>query len=116
MPFSNFSSCLKLETIISAFHKTEKSADRAKCRPIGRLGVAMDFSMSSRNALRWAIDNLADKGDTFYIIHINPNSPDDSHSHLAKSGSPLIPLKSSFSRIAYIPTSIGPFNCLWSGC
>ncbi|GMJ05068.1 hypothetical protein HRI_004176000 [Hibiscus trionum] len=99
MPFSKFSSCLKLETIISAFHKIEKSADRAKCRPIGRLGVAMDFSMSSRNALRWAIDNLADKGDTFYIIHINPNSPDDSHSHLAKFGSPLGLLPSTSSNV-----------------
>ncbi|KAL4324462.1 hypothetical protein GQ457_11G007290 [Hibiscus cannabinus] len=57
-----------------------------------KVGVAMDFSVSSRNALRWAIDNLADKGDTFYIIHINHNSLDASQSHLAKSGSPLIPL------------------------
>lgn len=53
------------------------------------LGVAMDFSPSSRNALKWAIDNLVDNGDTLYLIHINPNS----HNQLfAKSGSPLIPL------------------------
>ncbi|XP_011019203.1 PREDICTED: universal stress protein A-like protein [Populus euphratica] len=53
------------------------------------IGVAMDFSPSSKNALKWAIDNLVDNGDTLYLIHINPNS----HNQLfAKSGSPLIPL------------------------
>ncbi|KAM7263727.1 hypothetical protein ACFE04_001410 [Oxalis oulophora] len=54
------------------------------------IGVAMDFSVSSKCGLQWAIDNLADEGDTIYIIHINLDQ--SKHDQLwAKTGSPLIP-------------------------
>ncbi|KAA8547665.1 hypothetical protein F0562_004094 [Nyssa sinensis] len=57
------------------------------------VGVGMDYSSSSKSALRWAIDNLIDDGDRIIIIHVlSPNSDPTNKQLFADTGSPLIPL------------------------
>ncbi|XP_062179984.1 universal stress protein PHOS34 [Phragmites australis] len=58
-----------------------------------RIGVAMDYSDSSKKALDWAIDNLLRRGDTLVVLHVLHHGGEEAQNTLwAKSGSPPIPL------------------------
>lgn len=60
------------------------------------IGVALDNSNTSKAALKWAIDNLVDRGDRVVIIHVLHKDKDKSVPAQKKlwedTGSPLIPL------------------------
>ncbi|XP_050372583.1 universal stress protein PHOS32 [Argentina anserina] len=60
-----------------------------------RIGVAVDFSPCSKAALKWAIDNVARKGDHLILIVVRPGGDLYEHGEMqlwAVSGSPFIPL------------------------
>jgi nucleotide-binding universal stress UspA family protein len=53
-----------------------------------KIGVAMDFSASSKKALCWAADNLLRKGDTLVLLHIQHRGRDEAkHVLWSHSGS-----------------------------
>ncbi|KAJ9564673.1 hypothetical protein OSB04_000639 [Centaurea solstitialis] len=57
------------------------------------IGIAMDYSPTSKSALKWAIDNLIESEDTIYIIIVlSPKSDPVNKKLFADTGSPLIPL------------------------
>lgn len=47
-----------------------------------QVGVAMDFSPTSKLALRWAIDNLINKNDHIIMINVQPLSADHTRKEL----------------------------------
>ncbi|KAJ4974308.1 hypothetical protein NE237_007482 [Protea cynaroides] len=58
------------------------------------LGLGMDYSPTSKAALRWAIDNLIQSADHLILIHVRSAKSDSDQKKLwGDSGSPLIPLE-----------------------
>ncbi|XP_011625267.1 universal stress protein PHOS32 [Amborella trichopoda] len=57
------------------------------------VGIGMDYSQSSKAALRWTVDNVLDHGDTLVLIHVQSPKADVPQKKLwENTGSPLVPL------------------------
>ncbi|XP_020234148.1 universal stress protein PHOS32 [Cajanus cajan] len=58
------------------------------------VGVAVDFSATSKLALRWAVDNLINRGDQIILINVQPPQSHHTRKELFEdTGSPLVPLE-----------------------
>ncbi|KAL7135397.1 hypothetical protein ABFS83_11G092600 [Erythranthe nasuta] len=58
------------------------------------VGVGMDYSATSKSALKWAIHDLVEDGDQIIMIHVASPKADPTNKQLfADTGSPLIPLE-----------------------
>ncbi|XP_041002474.1 universal stress protein PHOS34 [Juglans microcarpa x Juglans regia] len=56
------------------------------------IGIGMDYSPTSKAALRWAIDNIIQEGDLIILIHVQPPKSDHTRKKLFEdTGSPLVP-------------------------
>ncbi|KAG0463267.1 hypothetical protein HPP92_018755 [Vanilla planifolia] len=59
-----------------------------------RVGVAVDFSATSRAAVLWAAENLVEESDTVALVHVASGKADAPQKKLwENAGSPLIPLE-----------------------
>ncbi|KAL8200274.1 hypothetical protein R6Q57_011613 [Mikania cordata] len=57
------------------------------------IGIGIDYSATSKSALKWAIDNLIDDGDTIVVVLVlSPKSDPVNRKVFVNTGSPLIPL------------------------
>ncbi|XP_050229964.1 universal stress protein PHOS32 [Mercurialis annua] len=58
------------------------------------VGIAMDYSPTSKLALRWATENLINSGDLIILIQVQPPNSDHTRKLLFEAtGSPLVPLE-----------------------
>ncbi|KAL5541962.1 hypothetical protein UlMin_009672 [Ulmus minor] len=59
-----------------------------------RVGVAVDFSACSKQALKWAVDNIIRDGDHLVLLTVRPKGNyEEGEAQLWKtSGSPFVPL------------------------
>lgn len=68
-----------------------------------KIGVALDFSESSKMALEWAISNLLDKGDMLIVLHVmRPQKDESKHGLWAASGSREISTITTSTRIPFL--------------
>ncbi|XP_016167409.1 universal stress protein A-like protein [Arachis ipaensis] len=58
------------------------------------VGIAMDFSPTSKLALKWAVHNLINRDDRIILINVQPPQADHTRKDLFQdTGSPLVPLE-----------------------
>ncbi|KAK4278068.1 hypothetical protein QN277_015964 [Acacia crassicarpa] len=72
------------------------------------VGAAVDFSPTSKSALKWALHNLTGQGDRLILINVHPSQSDHTRKELFHhTGSPLVPLEelrdTNFSKQYGIP-------------
>ncbi|KAG1334199.1 putative universal stress protein PHOS32 [Cocos nucifera] len=54
------------------------------------VGIGMDYSASSKVAVRWAVDNLVDSGDRIVLIHVQSGKSDHAQKQLWEDSGSLV--------------------------
>lgn len=60
----------------------EREEERERMAKPRSVGVGMDYSPTSKAALKWAAENLAEAGDRIILIHVQPPKSDHSRKQL----------------------------------